>query len=391
MSNKKIAFCLQTMVLGGVEKELITVLNQIQGDYDVTVLLLYAEDMEILKEIPAGVKTRILGIDKGYYCGSAADLVKQRIKKGKCFEAVTIGVKRVLGIGMSHANTNIAEIPTMDEHFDTAICYHIHSPLMLKYVANSIQANKKVAWIHSDFYSSGYPIQKLKKYVNQYDEFIAVSKKVEKEFRELCPWYQSNICTAYNYLDAEMILKLAKEPSQEYVFSQEDRVKLLTVGRFSNEKGIDLAIKTAAMLKKEKLQFHWFLIGYGELENFYRELITEYDVADCFTILGRKSNPYPYIKNCDVYVQPSRHEAFGLVITEAKILGKTIVCSDFDGADEQIDHGVNGIIVPVNDVDALTQELSQLIRSPEKREALSRELDGWSQEDTLREIVKHFA
>jgi glycosyltransferase involved in cell wall biosynthesis len=118
-------------------------------------------------------------------------------------------------------------------------------------------------------------------------------------------------------------------------------------------------------------------------------LIEKYDVGDRVTILGRKKNPYPYIKNCDIYVQPSRHEAFGLVILEAKILKRPIVCTNFDGADEQIVNGVNGVIVPVLDTDALCRELSDLIRSPERREAFTRELEKWSPEDDLKEIVKH--
>lgn len=122
----------------------------------------------------------------------------------------------------------------------------------------------------------------------------------------------------------------------------------------------------------------------------YRQLIIKHNVADCFTILGKKINPYPYIKNCDIYVQPSRHEAFGLVVKEAKILRKPIVCTDFDGADEQIENGKTGIIVPVNDTLALFSELSRLIRSSELREALSAELQNLDVENDLQEIIKHF-
>lgn len=387
---KKIVFCLQTMVLGGVEKELITVLKHIHGDYDITLLLLYPEDAEILKEIPTGVKIRVIGIDKGYYCGSTADLIKQRLRRGYVSEAAAIALKRCLKLGMGPSNTNIADIPAPEEVYDTAVCYHIHSPLMLKYVAERVKAHKKVAWIHNDFHVSRYPIQRLKKYVAQYDEFVAVSKKVEYEFRECCPWYQGGISTAYNYLDAKEITALSTAGIDDPVFLHEKNVRILTVGRFSEQKGIDLAIAVCAMLKKKNLAFHWFLIGYGELESDYRKMIEAYDVTDCLTILGRKANPYPYIKNCDISVQPSRHEAYPLVIMEAKILRKPIVCTDFDGADEQISNGRNGIIVPLNDAHALTEALTKLICSTEAREALSQELEKWSPEDELREIVKHF-
>ena len=388
--KKKLVFCLETMALGGVEKELISVLKKIHDKYDVTLLMLYIDDIDILKEIPSDINIRIIGIEKEYYCGGVISLLKKRIKKRKVFEAMSLVIKRCLKLGMATSNTNIDEIATVNDDFDIAICYHIHSPLMLKYVSEKIKAQKKIAWIHNDFYGSGYPIQRLKKYVMEYDEFVAVSRKVETEFRELCHWYNGPISTAYNYLDASEIEERSNECIDDGIFIHEIRIKLLTVGRFTEQKGIDTAIVIASMLKEKKIDFNWFLIGYGELETLYRQLIEKYNVADCFTILGKKTNPYPYIKNCDIYVQPSRHEAYPLVIKEAKILGKPIVCTDFDGADEQIDNGINGIIVPLNDTTALCKELAKLISSSEARGSLSKELKKWQAEDDLQEIIKHF-
>lgn len=387
---KKMLFCLQTMVLGGVEKELISVLKKIHSDYDITLLLLYQEDTEIIKEIPEDVKIKIIGIDKNYYFGSAIHLIKERIKKGKFFEAATIAVKRFLRLGMTGSNIQINDIPTLDITYDIAICYHIHSPTMLKYLAQNITATKKIAWIHNDFYTSGYQIQRLKKYVNKYDEFIAVSQKVENEFRVLCPWYRGGISTAHNYLDVSEIKLLSKDLIDDQEFLEQKNVKILTIGRFSKQKGIDIAISVCAMLKKRNLKFHWYLIGYGKLEDFYRSLIEKNDVGDCFTIIGKKANPYPYILNSDIYVQPSRHEAYPLVLMEAKALQKPIVCTDFNGADEQIKSGVNGIIVPLNDVEALANEISRLICSKETRNKFSNELKKWTSDDDLKEIVKHF-
>lgn len=387
---KKIVFCLQTMVLGGVEKELITVLKQIHGEYDITLLLLYLDDTEMLSEIPSNVRILNLAIETNYYCTNTAAAIKQRLKRGKFAEAFSLAIKKCFKRGMTTANTDISDIPEVNDLFDVAICYHVHSPLMLRYAVEKIRANKTVAWIHNDFFCSGYPIQRLKKFVQQYDEFVAVSKKVENEFRLLCPWYGGDVSTAYNYLDAKEIVELSYKTIDESDYLNENQIRVLTVGRFTEQKAIDIAISAAEMLKKNHVEFHWFVLGYGPLENAYRKLIEEKNVADCFTILGKKTNPYPYIRLCDIYVQPSRHEAFGLVVTEAKILRRPIICTDFDGADEQIENDVNGIIVPVNDAKALCERLAQLICSPEKRTALTQELEKWKPEDNLREIVKHF-
>ena len=387
---KKIVFCLETMTLGGVEKELITVLKKIHTQYNITLLVLYLQDTEILEEIPDNVNIRILGIDKDYFCAGVVTLFKQRLKRGRFWEAFSLVVKRGLKIGMAPSNTNFDDIPAYESPCDVAICYHIHSPTALRYVTEKIDAPKKIAWIHNDFYVSGYPIQRLKKFVVSYDEFVAVSRKVEREFRTLCPWYEGEISTAYNYMDVDEILERSLAPIEEDAFLHESKPKFLTVGRFSEQKGIDYAIKATTLLKAKNIPFHWFLIGYGKQEELYRNLIEEYHVADCFTILGKKTNPYPYIKNCDIYVQPSRHEAYPLVIIEAKILKRPIVCTNFDGADEQIQSGKNGVIVPLNDVEALVDGLSTLILSPETRAGFTAELDRWHQEDNLKEIVKHF-
>lgn len=387
--KKKIAFCLDTMTLGGVEKELITVLKKIHDQYDITLLVLHLQDTEMLEDIPKDVRIRIVGIDKNYYCGGVVHLAAQRLKRGKLIEAASLVVKRCLKIGMTPSNTNLEGIPPFEDSFDVAICYHIHSALLLRYVAEKVTASRKVAWIHNDFYTSGYPIRRLRKYVTSYDEFVAVSRKVEREFRALCPWYEGGISTAYNYMDADEIRERSLSPVEDEIFLQETKPKLLTVGRFSEQKGIDLAIRAAALLKAEGIPFHWFLIGYGEQEELYRSLIAKLDVGDCFTILGKKKNPYPYIRACDIQVQPSRHEAYPLVVLEAKILRKPIVCTDFDGADEQLVNGKNGVILPLNDIPAIANGLASLIRSPETRAALTAELEKWSPEDDLKEIVKH--
>lgn len=387
---KKIAFCLLTMNLGGVERELITVLKEIHNDYDITLLLLYQENDDIISKVPSDVKIRIINIDKSYYIGNLYSLVKKRVKKGHFIEAATIILKRIFKIGMTGVNVNLSQIPTCNDVFDTVICYHIHAPLLLRYVAEKVQAKRKVAWIHNDFYASGYPVQRLKKYIVMFDEFVAVSKKVEKEFRMLCSWYKGQISTAHNYMNAEEIKNLSQDMIEESIYLNETKIKILTVGRFSEQKGIDYAIEVAALLKKAKIEFHWFLIGYGELENMYRQLIRKHDLDECFTILGKKNNPYPYIINCDIYVQPSRHEAYPLTLMEAKILRRPIVCTNFNGADEQIENGINGVIVPIGNVQALYEEIKKLMLSEELRQEIIENLKDWNVNDELANIVNHF-
>ena len=149
-------------------------------------------------------------------------------------------------------------------------------------------------------------------------------------------------------------------PADDPYFSDE-RVKILTVGRFTSQKGIDQAIEVCRRLKEENMTFGWYLIGWGEEEKHYRELISLYSLEKEITILGKKVNPYPYIYECDIYVQPSRHEAWGLVVQEARVLNKPIICTAFAGADEQIINTETGYIVPLGDIDELSVVVKRLI------------------------------
>ena len=384
IKKKKILFCLQTMVLGGVEKELITVLKRMSPEeYDISLVLLYISDERIIKQIPSYVNIIVLNVDKNYYCSSLVNLCKARIKRGHFIQAISLLIKRVLCIGTTHTNTNISKIPAQDELYDIAICYHIHSPISLRYVAEKTVSNKKIAWIHNDFFNTKFPVVRLKKYLDNYDEIIAVSRTVELEFLQLCPEYKEKTYMVHNIVDYEEIIQKSRETINDASYINVSVPKLLTVGRFTNQKGFDIAIRTASVLKSKNIDFKWFFIGCGEQESEYLRLISELNVHNNVIVLGRKDNPYPYIKDCDIYVQPSRHEAYAMVILEAKVLNKPIVCSRFAGADEQIKNGVTGLIVSVNNVEELTDAIVDLLTNAQKRKQFEMSLsleksEGWN-------------
>ena len=388
---RKILFCLQTMVRGGVEKELITVLKKMDPKhFQCEVLLLYIQNPEVVSEIPDWVKVTTLNIDSNYYCGSTASMVKARLKHGEIPEAITLMGKRVFGLGTSHSNQSLDGIPQMEENYDVAVCYHIHSPLMLKYVATKVNAAKKIGWIHNDFSQSGYPVQRLKKYLSAYHEIIAVSETVKKEFLDRCPEYGEITSVVHNVLDEDEIQKKSLDIPENDTYFSDNRVKILTVGRFTPQKGFDLAIEICRLLREQNANFGWYMIGWGPEEDKYRAMIEQYELQDCVTILGERKNPYPYIDQCDVYVQPSRHEAYCMTILEAISLRKPIVCANFAGADEQIRNGETGWIVPVGDIEAFTEKIRFLIENPAERTRLTQNLWKQAKGSDMEKILSKF-
>ena len=124
------------------------------------------------------------------------------------------------------------------------------------------------------------------------------------------------------------------------------------------------------ILKKGVL-VKWYIIGYGNevIERIVCENAEKEGVADEVVILGKQDNPYPYIKACDIYVQPSRYEGKSITVREAQILCKPVIITNYPTAKSQIVDGVDGMIVPM-DVDMCAQEMADFIRDKEKQERI---------------------
>ena len=132
---------------------------------------------------------------------------------------------------------------------------------------------------------------------------------------------------------------------------KENCFKLLTVGRLEYQKGYDLLLEVAKLLKDAAIEFKWYIIGTGSLyENISKEIRVR-ELSNNVILLGMKENPYPYFLKCDIYVQPSRHEGYGIAIAEARILEKPIIVTNLDCVREQIKDSENGLLCEFDKID----------------------------------------
>ena len=382
---KKILFCLQTMVCGGVEKELLTILNRFEPkEYELSILLFYSQDIEMEKKIPQNVNLINLSIDRSYYCGSFKEVIRERARKFKIADLSRIALNRLCkGIPVP-VSISINDLQAPNETYDYAVCYHMHSPLVLKYVAEKINSKVKYAWIHNDFLTTNYPIDQYAIWLKAYNAFWGVSDRLTEEFKNICPEHKTRAFTLHNIVDIQEIKEKANDlRNVEESFLNDKAFKILTVGRFVEQKGFDLAIKAAAILKEKGAKFVWYAIGYGKDEEMLKSLIEEYKVMDCFVILGRKDNPYPYMLNSDLYVQTSRHEGYAITVEEAKALKKIIVCTNFAGASEQIEDKLTGIIVNTFSAEKISEAIFPFIEDENYRKNFQENIlsstydDGW--------------
>ena len=143
--------------------------------------------------------------------------------------------------------------------------------------------------------------------------------------------------------DASMIQRMSELPSDKPI--KKDVPVIMTAGRLNKpQKGYDLALEAAKILRNRGAQFRWYAIGDGPYRGEMERFIAENQLQEHFILLGFTANPYSYMRQCDIYVQTSRHEGFGLTIAEARILNRPVVCTNFEACTMQMVDGKNGLI-----------------------------------------------
>lgn len=352
--KKKILFMVSSMNIGGVEKSLLSLLSVMPKDkYDITVLTLEKKG-GFLDYIPSYIKVEEAAWFKEIkpiIMESPQKTIKKYLKENKVFKILTF----IYSYYKSKNTDNryiyykniLKSIPENEDEYDVAIAYAGPTEIIDAYITHKVKAKKKIGWVHFDI--SKHKINE-KLYENLYEKFdniFTVSNEANKKLNEIIPSTVNKSEVLLNIISKELINEMAKE---DINFDNEfDGVKIVTVGRLSKEKGQDLAIKALANLKKDGYKVRWYCVGEGNSREEYESLIKDNKLEEDFILLGATPNPYPYIKNSDIYVQTSRHEGYCLTLAEAKCLCKPIVTTNFTGAYEQIEHGINGLIVPLNE------------------------------------------
>lgn len=256
----------------------------------------------------------------------------------------------------------------VNKDYDLAIDYHGYGHFITTFVAKKVHAKKKIMWIHdekTDFLS------KVENYIPYFDKIFAVGKTCMNNAIKQMPSIESKIDVFYNMSDYQNIIAKSNEKI-DFAFPK-DSFNILTIGRLEWQKGYDVALETAKILNDRKINFRWFALGQGSLKEKIENKIKEYNLEDKFILLGIANNPYPYIKQADIFVLTSRHEGYCLSTLEARILNKPIVATDIESNREQIINGKTGYLVPLS-ADAFANKIEDLINDKDTRDKFSKNL-----------------
>lgn len=251
--------------------------------------------------------------------------------------------------------------------YDLAISFLTPHQITLQ----KINARKRIAWIHTDYTKIWVDANDELPVWSKYDYIASISPDVTKTFLQTFPTLANTnkIVEIENILSPAFVRRRADIEDVEGELNKYGGVKLLSIGRFSEAKNYDNVPDICRRMVKEGVDVKWFIIGFGGDEQLIRRKIEEAGMQEHVIILGKRSNPYPYIKACDIYVQPSRYEGKSVTVREAQMLCKPVVVTDYPTASSQIKNGIDGVIVPM-DNEGCARGLAEVIMDKAQQERI---------------------
>jgi glycosyltransferase involved in cell wall biosynthesis len=365
--KKKILFVIDSLHCAGAEKSLTTLLSLI--DYTI-----YAVDLQLFaygglfeKLVPKEVNVLSPLVYTEFTKLTLKKVLVNSIKTLN-FKMLLARLKYSIGIRIKKRGNKATarifwtSVSTVIENnpkdYDIAISYAQGVPTF--YVAEKIKAHKKFAWVNVSYILDNKESKFQKKFYDAYNKIVTVSDTTKEIFLESLPFYSSKIEVIYDINNPTFITKMAGiEDGFKDDFAG---IRLLTIGRLDYQKGYDIALESCRKLKEKSIKFKWYALGVGALKEEVQRYIKENNLTEHFILLGVKSNPYPFIKNCDIYVQTSKFEGFGIAIAEARMLNKPVVTTRFDAVYSQMVDGKNGLVVDMNS-DAVCEGILSLINN----------------------------
>lgn len=351
---KSIVFMMINMNVGGTEKALLNLLNNIdKKQYKVTILMLEKKG-GFLNHIPDWVEVKVVNEYEALrelLNDPPQKVALKLIKSGKVIFGISVLLHyiwcKLVGEMSVYYRYILKDIKIIDNNYDIAVAYAGPMNLISYFVLNKIIAKTKIQWIHFDINKININNKFSRKIFTKFNNLYVVSKAARDNLVERFPEIKDKTEVFYNIISKEQIISLSKNGQG---FDDDfDGIRILTVGRLCREKGQDLAIGALEKLIKAGYKVKWYCVGEGPSRGYYEDIAKSKGIADSFVLLGATTNPYIYMNECDIYVQPSRHEGYCITLAEARCFSNPIVTTDFSGAREQIIDNETGLICTVDE------------------------------------------
>lgn len=363
--RKRVCFVCYGLGIGGIEKCLVNLINNMSEELYTIDLLLMNPELDLRNDI----KRKINYIDWFQYVLNTTDVVpeiKYRggvIKNWKSFLRYCL-FRAINKMGMDSWKL-FRKLPG---NYDIAIAYS-QNDFSPYYVIDKVMARRKVLWYHNGAYEGiGKKKQRDMKYYPQFDYVVAVSSDCKSVLEKKFDFSENQLIVLRNICDVGEIIR----KSEEFVpyETKDDCIIIATVGRMTREKGANLVLDACEYLKNKNVKCRWHWIGDGNCREQVVQEIKKRGLQKYFILEGKQVNPYPFMKCADIYVQPSYYEAYSTTVTEAKILKRPIIATDVGGMRDQICDGTNGMLVKIDAVE-IAKAIESLCYNREIREKYS--------------------
>lgn len=372
--KKNLLFIMPSLSAGGGERSLVNLLSQINYNlYNVDLFLLNHDGM-FVEFLPKEV--RVLPLPEAYklFALPISKSIEMLLLKGK----ISLLLNRIMYTMKNRTVKNILireqynwkylakSLTRLEKKYDVAIGFLEKTSTY--FCVDKVDASKKIGWVHIDYDKLGLDPYFDIKYFRKLNNIVTVSEECANVLKNRFPSQKDKVNVIYNIVSPTIINKMANNDIGVYD-RKEDEIIVLSIGRLHHQKAFELAIESCKKLVNKGYNIKWNIIGEGEEKEKLINLIKINNLEENFKLLGLKSNPYPYIKQADIYVQTSKFEGKSIAIDEAKILNKPIIVTNFSTAKDQINNGVDGIIVDLNS-DAIVDGIEKIIKDISLRKKL---------------------
>ena len=387
--RKKILFLNYSLHSGGIEKSLVTILSLFDYERYEVDLQLFANEGLFFSRIPQQVHLLPPLFPKEYRL-NIRHALPVLFFHGHPLLAVCrlfvsfAGLHGTMGEKLSKMwRIERHTIPHARKRYDAVIAFMEGQPLY--YAIEKVDAGVKIGFIHGDYNAMGLLKEFDRPYVEKLDALCTVSESCKTALETAFPNQSAKFHVIYNIISSTFLRSMADKGGG---FSDGYQgIRVLSIARLSKQKGLDIAIPAVVHLNRKGLKIRWYIIGVGPEEENLKRQAAELGAGDAIVFLGERENPYPYVRECDIYMQPSRFEGKSIAVDEAMVLCRPILLTNFSTAADQITSGKNGLIVPMT-ADGVEQGLEKLVRSRALRESYVQALIhcDFTNEDEIKKL-----
>lgn len=391
---KKVLFLCSSYASGGAERAFVSLLQSLPLEKMKADIMVLQEEGLFREQLPKNINqikahttlaTTFASIRSPYFWKNAT-LKDIYLKISTIAAGALCKSKKHLNSQQYFWDKVKKHIPVNREKYDAVISFM--NGYCNYYAIDKVEAKRKYLWVHNDYNKIGCNPEYDKIFFEKATGIITISDSCADSLKENFPTLKDKISVIENISATALIKKRSTEQISDIDTSPFDTT-FISVGRLNQQKGYDMAIEAANILNKKGVNFCWYVIGEGELLKEIKKNIAEKGLEKIFILLGTRSNPYPYIKNADIFVMTSRFEGKSIALDEAKILCKPIVSTKYPSVYDNIEDGTNGILVE-QDAAAIAEGLYKLSNDKDMREKFSNYLsqNSTSNEDTVvRQIM----